>query len=188
MKPIFALFLLILSVAGQVNNTKSCPSELTKGFEFPHLIIPIDSEAPDVARGTSYNGKITPTVSSIFNFDIPSAININQTLTCSLWFLFPERNYRFSGDGLVKFSRLEAPATLVTSYANAPAVQEELQIATLVPGRKYNVTSFECPAGQAIAFRLDNAGSTELDYFQDYNEPPLLPLELAFTSPNVDEG
>ncbi|OAX80997.1 hypothetical protein ACJ72_04661 [Emergomyces africanus] len=151
------------------NNSKSCPGELIKDFEFPHLIIPIDSEAPAVARGTSYNGTITPTVSSIFNFDIPYA---SQGLTCDLWFLFPERKYLFSGDGMVKFSRLAAPAMLTTSYANSPVVQEELQSTTLIPGQKYNVTSFECPAGQAIAFRMDSAGSTELNYFQDFNNPP----------------
>ncbi|PGH31821.1 hypothetical protein GX50_05425 [[Emmonsia] crescens] len=181
MKPIYALFLLALGTnsqkynpaarrnIGQQNVTKSCPGDLTGGFEFPHLIIPIDSEAPDVARGTSYNGTITPTVSSVFNFDIPSA---SQGLTCNLWFLFPERNYLFSGDGMVKFSRLVAPATLATSYANVPATQEQLQAAALIPGQKYNMTSFECPAGQAIAFRMDSAGSTELNYFQDFSNPP----------------
>ncbi|OJD17464.1 hypothetical protein AJ78_02437 [Emergomyces pasteurianus Ep9510] len=191
MKPIYVLFLLALgansqtyksplvnraaprnvahSLGGLQNDTKSCPGELTKNFEFPHLIIPIDSEAPDVARGTSYNGTIMPTVSSIFNFDIPYA---SLGLTCNLWFLFPERIYLFRGDGMVSFSRLVAPAMLTTSYASAPAVQEQLQSAALIPGQKYNVASFECPAGQAIAFRMDSAGSTELNYFQDFNNPP----------------
>lgn len=41
--------------------------------QFPHLIIPVDSSMPNEAPSTSYFGEVTPTISSIFNFDIPSS-------------------------------------------------------------------------------------------------------------------
>ncbi|EEH47039.1 hypothetical protein PABG_11168 [Paracoccidioides brasiliensis Pb03] len=188
MRPIYALFLLALGVNGQrykssfVNTArrddpapmqgeppKTCPGELTQGFEFPHLIIPIDSTAPDKALGTSYNGTATPTISSIFNFDIPSS---SKGMSCSLWFLFPQRNFLFKGDGAVKFSRLAKAATTNTSFANAPALKDQLLERKLSPGGNSNVTNFECPAAEKIAFRMDSVGSTELSYFQDSSSPP----------------
>lgn len=54
--------------------------------QFPHLIIPIDSANPNEAYGSSYNGTISETVSSIYNFDIPVSDNGK---TCSLVFYFP---------------------------------------------------------------------------------------------------
>ncbi|EEQ91341.2 GPI anchored cell wall protein [Blastomyces dermatitidis ER-3] len=169
MKPIYALSLLILSATGQ--NYKSCSSYLNGSFEFPHLIIPVDSAAPTYAPGTSFFGQVTSTISSIFNFDFSPS---SQGRTCSLWFLFPKLdNYSFSGDGRVGFSRLAAPAALYTIYANSPPIQEQLPYVTLVPRSQYLLTSFECPAGQAIAFRMDNWGTTYLKYFQDYNPPAI---------------
>ncbi|PGH04522.1 hypothetical protein AJ79_07048 [Helicocarpus griseus UAMH5409] len=188
MKPIYALPLLALGASsqrykspllnaarravtypyGQVNFTKTCSADLTN-FEFPHLIVPIDSQNPDTVRGTSFNATVSPTISSVFNFDIP---NSASGLTCTLWFLFPDRDSIFSGDGIVRFSRLAEPATMGTTYNNVPPVQEQLSDVLLSPGRNYNMTSFECPANQKIAFRMDSGGSTVLNYFQDSRDPP----------------
>ncbi|PGH10261.1 hypothetical protein GX51_00018 [Blastomyces parvus] len=167
MKPILALALLILSAAGQDN--KTCPADLAGRFEFPHLIIPVDSQTPETAAGTSFFGTVTSNVSSIFNFDVPANA---ANLTCSLWFLLPQTdNYQFAGDGAVKFSQLASPANLGTTYANAPPVQAELQTVKLAVGDQFLVATLPCPAGQSATFRMDNAGSTELNYFQDYNPP-----------------
>ena len=61
--------------------TTSCPLDLDADFEFPHLIIPVDESQPDLAPGTSYNGKVSNTVSSLFNFDIRPEYSGKQ---CSL--------------------------------------------------------------------------------------------------------
>jgi hypothetical protein len=63
-----------------------CPTNLNGIFQSPHLIIPIDSSNPNRGPGTSYFGEVTPTISSIFNFDIPAS---DTGKACSLVFLFP---------------------------------------------------------------------------------------------------
>ncbi|KAJ5273166.1 hypothetical protein N7478_008291 [Penicillium angulare] len=157
-------------------SSTTCGTTLTSGnFEFPHLIIPIDSSSPGTASGTSFNGKVTSTISSIFNFDIPQS---DSGKTCSLVFLFPEKadletsSYTFSGDGKVDVSELSGPASSSTTFNNAPSVSKDLGDITLSPGNSYVVSTFSCPAGKAIAFEMKDAGSTSLDFFQDYNPSP----------------
>ncbi|KAF3483847.1 uncharacterized protein GIQ15_03171 [Arthroderma uncinatum] len=154
---------------------KNCPTDLSGPFEFPHLIIPVDSSAPTVARGTSYFGEVSSTVSSIFNFDIPP----QGPNLCSLVFLFPNQEqrppwtYTFEGDGKVGVSRLQGPASNGTTFANAPKVAAKLGTPKLAAGTSNVISTFDCPFGQRIAFKMSNAGSTNLRYFQDYGNPPI---------------
>lgn len=149
---------------------KRCPAGLTGPFEFPHLIVPINLSSPDQAYGTSYNGQITTTISTIYNFDIPPS---DAGKTCSLVFLFPgdPSRYTFAGNGAIEFARLVAPADMGTTFNNAPDVQTSYGVTTLAPGNAYTITTFDCPANQRIAYRLTSAGETNLVYFQDYNQP-----------------
>ncbi|GAD99270.1 GPI anchored cell wall protein, putative [Paecilomyces variotii No. 5] len=159
------------------SSSGGCGTTLQKGnYEYPHLIIPVDSSAPDKAEGTSYNGTITSTISSIFNFDIPSEDSGKQ---CSLVFLFPKKedletsSFSFSGDGKLDFVSLDSPAKQSTSSSNAPGVKSELGTFTVAPGNNYTISTFSCPAGQTVAYEISNAGSTNLNYFQDYNPSPI---------------
>ncbi|KAJ9308108.1 hypothetical protein DTO217A2_2349 [Paecilomyces variotii] len=159
------------------SSSGGCGTTLQKGnYEFPHLIIPIDSSAPSKAPGTSYNGTVTSTISSLFNFDIPSSDSGKQ---CSLVFLFPEQkdletsSFSFSGNGEVRFASLDSPAQQSTSYSNAPGVKSELGTFTVSPGHNYTISTFTCPAGQTVSYEISNAGSTDLNYFQDYNPSPI---------------
>ncbi|KAJ9300745.1 hypothetical protein DTO271G3_1909 [Paecilomyces variotii] len=159
------------------SSSGGCGTTLQKGsYEYPHLIIPIDSSAPSKASGTSYNGTVTSTISSLFNFDIPSSDSGKQ---CSLVFLFPEKkdletsSFSFSGNGEVRFSSLDSPAQQSTSYSNAPGVKSDLGTFTVSPGHNYTISTFTCPAGQTVAYEISNAGSTDLNYFQDYNPSPI---------------
>lgn len=154
-----------------------CPTTLTSGsYEFPHLIIPIDSTKPDTALGTQFNGEITSTVSSIFNFDIPSS---DAGKTCSLVFLFPTQaeletsSFTFSGNGGIDFSMLSSVATSATDYANAPSVMTDYGVTIVAPGNSYEIATFPCPAGTAISFEAKAEGDTSLVYFQDYNPSPI---------------
>lgn len=153
-----------------------CGTTLTSGnFEFPHLIIPVDSSSPDEAAGTKFNGKVTSSVSSIFNFDIPQS---DSGKTCSLVFLFPKQadlqtsSFTFSGDGKIDFAKLSSPATSSTTFNNAPSVSKDLGTITVAPGNTYVVSTFSCPAGQRVAFEMRNAGSTSLEFFEDFNPAP----------------
>lgn len=153
-----------------------CGTNLINGsFEFPHLIIPIDSSSPNKVAGTSFNGTITSTISSIFNFDfLPSSANKQ----CSLVFLFPTQDkletsaFTFSGDGAISFLELQAPASSSTSFSNAPQVKVDFGVTNVSPGHTYTIATFACPAGQTVAFELKNAGSTSLDFFEDFNPAP----------------
>jgi len=153
-----------------------CPATLAGNFEFPHLIVPVDSSTPDQAYGTSYYGKVTSTVSTIFNFDIPSGDAGRQ---CSLQFLFPNSedlttsSYSFSGDGNVQFGMLRSIATQSTTYNTSPPVSGDYSNITLVPGNSYTITTISCPAGQAIAFEMKSSSGTELNYFQNSGPPPI---------------
>lgn len=175
--------------ATTTNPGVSCPTDLSGDYEFPHLIVPIDSSKPDTAEGTSLFGTVSDMISSIFNFDIPTS---DAGKTCSLVFLFPKvsnlqtSSYTFSGDGKIDISRVESPATAKTTFNNAPDVAEDLDVLTLVPGNSYRIATFGCPAGERVGYKvsiapcrsafhcdISNAGSTDLHYFQDYNPPPI---------------
>ncbi|RYC57459.1 hypothetical protein CHU98_g8761, partial [Xylaria longipes] len=157
----------------------SCPGELTGAYQYPHLIIPVDSANADSAPGTSYFGEVTSTISSAFNFDIPQS---DSGKTCNLVFYFPAQSqletssYTFSGSGAVEFIRLSSPVTEGTSYSNLPSVAESYGQETVAPGNGYTLGSFACPAGQSVAFEMKAASgdtSTSLRYFQDYNPCPI---------------
>ncbi|EAA64790.1 hypothetical protein AN1670.2 [Aspergillus nidulans FGSC A4] len=154
----------------------SCPADLSGDYEFPHLIIPIDSSSPDEAYGTQFNGTVTSTVSTIFNFDIPATA---AGKTCTLVFLFPRQEdletsaFDFSGDGTIQFSAVETYATESTTYNNAPQISQNLGQFTVSPGNSYTVCSSECPAGQTVGYEMSTAGTTELEFFEDYNPSPI---------------
>jgi len=164
------------SPAPPAPSPSACPAALTGTYEFPHLIIPVNSESPDTAYGTSFFGEVNSTVSSIFNFDIPEA---DSGKTCSLVFLFPLQSqlqtssFTFSGDGQIDFSVLQDFASVTTTYANKPAIGADLGTVTVAPGNSYTITTFSCLAGKTVSFELSEAGSTSLKYFQDSNPSPI---------------
>jgi hypothetical protein len=141
----------------------------------PHLIIPVDSSAPNKAPGTAFNGTVTDTVSTIFNFDIPKS---DAGKTCNLVFLFPEQHeletsaFSFSGNGKIDFAKLSGDATKSTSYSNRPEVAKDYGVTKVSPGNSYLIATFSCPAGETVSFQMSDAGTTELEYFQDYNPKP----------------
>lgn len=151
----------------------SCPASLSGDFQFPHLIVPVDKSQPDKAANTGYNGHFSPTISSIFNFDIPPSY---QGRTCTLVFLFPTRdslqtsNYTLSGSGGVEVAQLTSPATSGTTYNNQPsAINTVGSVADLQAGNSYTIASGSCSAGSRIAYKVSATGSLDLDYFQDFN-------------------
>ncbi|KAF7563259.1 hypothetical protein G7046_g876 [Stylonectria norvegica] len=155
---------------------KTCPTNLNGVYEFPHLIIPVDSSKPDTAAGTSFFGDVSGTVSTIFNFDIPAA---DKGKTCSLVFLFPKQadlvtsSFTFSGAGGIDFASLKSAAMQDTTYNNKPAVEEDYRVTTVSPGNSYLIATFDCPAGETVAYYLSGVGDTSLYYFQDFNPSPI---------------
>jgi hypothetical protein len=145
-------------------------------YQFPHLIVPVDSQNPNQAYGTSYNGKIDSHTCSIFNFDIPASYSGQ---TCTVVFLFPKQkdlqtsSFTVSGSGNVDFSELTSPATQGTTYANQPSKKGDLGNFSVAPGNSYTVASGACAAGQTVSYEVCAEGSFALNYFQDYNPSPI---------------
>ena len=154
---------------------KTCPTNLNGEYTAPHLIIPVDSSSPDTAPGTSYNGTISSTLTTLYKFDVPQSY---ADKTCSLVFLFPKQEdletsaFTFSGDGKIDFASLESPVSEETSYSNIPGVKEDYGVTTVSPDNHYVISTFQCPAGEAVSYEMKNAGSTYLDFFEDYNPSP----------------
>ena len=155
----------------------ACPADINGDYQYPHLIVPVSSSSPNAAYGTSYNGTINSTVSSIFNFDIPASY---AGKTCSLVFLFPElsqletSSYSFNGQGGLVSHVLSSTANQSTTYANQPS--QALQngaISSLKSGNSYVISSDKCPGGATVSFELSSTGGLALDFFEDYNPSPL---------------
>lgn len=167
---------------GPSRTSTPCSTNLVSGsFEFPHLIIPIDSSSPNTAAGTQFNVEVTATISTIFNFDIPAS---DAGKTCSLVFHFPQQKdlrtslFTFSGDGKVDFAELSFPATQSTTFNNTPSVKTDFGVTTISPGNFYVISTFACPAGQAVTFEMKEAGTTDFTFFEDFNPSPYVPLPL----------
>ncbi|KAJ4341928.1 hypothetical protein N0V95_007084 [Ascochyta clinopodiicola] len=153
-----------------------CPTDLNGAYQYPHLIIPVDSQQSSKAFGTSYNGKIDSHTCSIFNFDIPASYSGK---TCSVVFLFPEQkdletsSFTVSGSGKVDFTKLKGPANQQTTYANQPGKESDLASMSVAPGNSYAITSGDCAAGQTVSYEICGNGDFSLNYFQDYNPSPI---------------
>ncbi|KAL8747602.1 MAG: hypothetical protein Q9190_000537 [Brigantiaea leucoxantha] len=155
----------------------SCPATLSDDFQYPHLIIAVDKTQPDTAFNTSYNAHFSPDISTIFNFDFPPSY---EGKNCALTFFFPTRDelqtsdYTLSGSGGIDVARLSAPATSETTYNNRPGVAKELTtIANLQPGSSYFIAAGPCYFGERIGYKVSATGTLDLDYFQDYDSPPI---------------
>ncbi|KAF2140964.1 uncharacterized protein K452DRAFT_229286, partial [Aplosporella prunicola CBS 121167] len=166
------------SCFSSVGSTSDCPATLVEPWEFPHLIVPIDSSKPTTTSGTQFFGNISSTVSSTFRFDISGDL---KGKTCSLVFMFPERyqletsNFEISGSGEVTFSLLEHAITESMSYNSSPNIKKKLVTHTLVAGHSYTIDTFDCPAGESIGFKMetcDTKNPTKFNWFQDYNPCP----------------
>ena len=155
----------------------ACPTSLSGPYEYPHLIVPVDKENPTKPGGDSFNGTISPTISSIFNFDIPASY---AGKTCSLIFLLPTQGkletsaYSLSGSGGIDAARLTSPATEQTSYDTVASVAKEFGgPASVTPGNSYVIGTGPCNANQRLGYKISATGTLSLNYFQDYNPSPI---------------
>lgn len=155
----------------------ACPTNLNGEYQYPHLIVPVNSAQPSKAYGTSYNVQVNSTVSDLLNFDIPASY---AGKTCSLVFLFPTQaqlttsSYTISGAGGLSVKELTSAVTEQTTYATIPKVGATFpELQNVKPGSAYVVATNQCGAGQRIAFEVSATGSLALNFFQDYNPSPI---------------
>ncbi|KAF2770808.1 hypothetical protein EJ03DRAFT_269826 [Teratosphaeria nubilosa] len=158
------------------NNAPACQTSLTGAYQTPHLIVPVSSNYPTKSYGTSYQGIINSTTSTIFNFDIPQSY---AGKSCSIIFLFPRHDqletsaYTFSGSGKLGFSKLSSAASQETTKNTVPSVANKLGSIAISPGNSYVVTTESCRAGTTESIELTSEGGLSLDFFEDWNPSSL---------------
>lgn len=174
------------SAAPTSSAAHSCPTDISGGvFQFPHLIVPTSPQAPNTSFGNSYKAYISPTNTTLFNFDLPSAAPYNGT--CALLFLFPfgsdldpsAGKYYFSGieeelgeKGGLDFALLKSGIESGTTYGNMPPLATDYGKTEILPGNNYTIATFSC-GGKQSAFSVSSVGGVELDYFQDSAPSPI---------------
>lgn len=167
--------------------TPSCPTGISSGvYQFPHLIVPTSPQAPNYAFGNSYTAHISPTNTTLYNFDIPSSPPYLET--CALLFLFPFASsldpstgiYYFSGleeeegeHGGLDFALLAEAANAGTTYDTTGDVASDYGAVEIMPGNDYSVATFWCQSGQTVTFEVASKGNVKLDYFQDSAPSPI---------------
>lgn len=153
---------------------KDCSADLSGTYEYPRLLVPVDTANPDKAYGSTFYGQISPNASTIFNFVFPA---LDAGKSCKTFFSLPTKgqlqnsDYYFTGDGSVTFSRLSMNGDLNTTYNSVAGGARELGTLRLVPGNTYVIETFDCPAGQTVTYMASEASGKDtcLVYYQDYN-------------------
>jgi hypothetical protein len=68
---------------------------------------------------------------------------------------------------------LTTVATNTTTYATEGSVKTDFGNFTVTPGSSTVVSSFSCPAGQTVSYKISSVSGTSLNYFQDWNPSPI---------------
>ncbi|KAI9766613.1 MAG: hypothetical protein M1840_006424 [Geoglossum simile] len=135
-------------------------------FEFPHLILNVDSNDPNKAPGSSFSSNVTPTISTIFKFDIPTS---RTDKTCSLTLILPNDPsvFTLTTPNKIGFSQLDGGVSTGTTWNNKPPELANFGTQTLQPGNSYPIHTFPCPVGQELSYMTDSVDGTLLNYFQN---------------------
>jgi len=163
-----------------------CPADISSGsFQSPHLIVPTSPNDPDHSFGNSYIAYISPTNTTLFNFDVPPSY---ANLTCALLFQFPfgsdldpsAGKYYFSGmeqeigqHGGLEFALLSGIVNGSTTFTSTPPVATDYGQTEIIPGNNYTIAKFPCPAGEAVSYSVGSRGNVELYYFQNSAPSPI---------------
>lgn len=153
----------------------ACPSNLSGEWQYPHLIVPVSSEHPDMSYGTSYDGMMNSTMSSYYNFNIP---NSYAGMTCEISFMWPMHNqlqtssYRWNGEGGMMMEHCDSVCSEHDSWNSAPKGTKMWEN-SMSEGNAYMMWSGECMAGTTQSYKMSATNGMNLWYFQDYNPCPI---------------
>ena len=153
--------------------SSTSPYSLTQ-FRPPSLILPLSSTSPSRAPGTSYDGIVNSTTSSVFVFDFDSSYSGS---TCALTFLLPPQadltssSYTLTGPGGIDIALLAGNADEGTTFNNKPGVETDYGVVTLSEGTASRFASSPCPVGTEISYELSTKDGTSLVFFEDSANP-----------------
>jgi len=135
------------------------------------LIIPIDKANPSQVIGNGYIAQLSPTLSSIFVFDIRPE---DEGKTCNLEFHMPPVSpwpdmspVKLRSPGGITVSSVGQQAASAGISAN-DVVNSTIvgSVPSVQPANRYSIVSVPCAAGQRVAYQLDSAGGLDMDFFQ----------------------
>ncbi|KAJ4310302.1 hypothetical protein N0V94_008512 [Neodidymelliopsis sp. IMI 364377] len=147
--------------------------------QFPHLIVPVDANAPDKAYGTQLSGAITQQKYTEISFDVPS----NDAQWCQLQFFLntnPMKGAPWTlwGQAPYQFNVSSLPSTInkdTDTWNKRPQPIKTLATVTLTHSGNASISGgavYPCPKGQVAQFLLHPASDDrdfgltwfELDY------------------------
>lgn len=155
----------------------SSPIGLQGPFEAPNLIVPIDKTDPTRVVGNGYFGRLSPTMSTVFVFDV---LPEQKGKTCNLAFYMPPASpfpdfapvqVRSPG-GMTVSSIGQQAASAGISANDVGSSQLVGRVPSIDPANQYNIASFPCAAGQKVAYQVESTGGLAMDFFQ-MTFPPL---------------
>lgn len=153
------------------------PNGLQDLFEAPHLIVPIDKTDPSKVIGNGYFGRLSPTMSTVFVFDVRPEY---EGKTCNLAFHMPP-TFPFPDFAPVK---VRSPGGITVSSISQQVVSAGINardvsssqllawVPSVEPANQYNIESVPCAAGQRVAYQVESTGGLTMDFFQT-TLPPL---------------
>lgn len=145
------------------------PRGLPSPFQAPSLIVPFEISNPKKVIGDSYTAQLSPTVSTVFVFDVDSA---HQGKTCTLALHIPPP---FDFPAFTPL-HINAPGGIIVSRVDGqvPTVGQTGtlgSVASVEYGSQNNVVSGPCEAGQKVGYQVDSVGGLTMDFFQMVNPP-----------------
>ncbi|KAK9454216.1 ubiquitin 3 binding protein But2 C-terminal domain-containing protein [Dipodascopsis uninucleata] len=165
------------STTSSVVSSTSASSCVPSTTIYPNLIIPINSESPDTAIGTGYWANLTKSGSSEQDVLLQYDVSIDYTGTCELKFMFPDNPITFpfylEGDTTIDVYELTGQVSESDTWNSHPATGDLIGSVTLERGSDAYLTGTKCAAGSYMAYLLKCTGDCTIEYFIDYNPPPV---------------
>lgn len=131
--------------------------------------MPIDQSKPTEPIGNQWIGRLSPTVSSLVNFDVnPGAAG----KTCNLIFYLPPaphewwQYFSLKSPGGISVSRLDQYATVTTTFSNVGKSTPVGSVGQVSLGQGYPIASFPCEADKVIGYRIDSINGLNMSWFQ----------------------
>ncbi|KAK9239463.1 ubiquitin 3 binding protein But2 C-terminal domain-containing protein [Lipomyces kononenkoae] len=162
------------STSSSTSTSSTCVPSTTL---YPNLIIPINSATPNTALGTGFWANLTKSSTEeqdvLLQYDVAS----KYTGSCELKFMFPNSPVTFpfflEGDTTIEIFALTSQLTQSATWNNHPSVGELIDTVTLTRGQDTFATSTTCAAGSFQGYLLKCTGDCTIDFFIDYNPPPV---------------
>ncbi|KAF2016601.1 glycoside hydrolase family 17 protein [Aaosphaeria arxii CBS 175.79] len=165
----------ITSTSTSIGPQLPVPTSLDEVFQIPQLLIPIDHSRPDTPLGSQFIGQLSPTYSTLVNFQFPASFA--GKLCTFIFYMPPIANgwwspYQLKSPGGLSVSRMLRPATVSTTPNNLGATQPIGAVYPLTLGQGHVVGSLPCDGGgQTVGFQISALAGLDFSWYQSVQPP-----------------